>query len=90
MSSLGRTAYSKQRRGDGYGGMYSIMTCQYMHSDSHSLTRAESSWLVSLEIRFISDCMGHPPLIADNSFTTKLPADVDEEASWNELVRTGV
>lgn len=23
--------------------------------------------------------MGHPPLIADNSFTTKLPADVDEE-----------
>ena len=29
---------------------------------------------------FVSDCMGHPPLIPDNSFTTHLPADVDEEA----------
>lgn len=29
--------------------------------------------------RFISDCMGHPPLIPDNSFTTRLPANVDED-----------
>lgn len=29
--------------------------------------------------RFISDGMGHPTLIADNTFSTKLPADVDEE-----------
>lgn len=28
--------------------------------------------------RFVSDCLGHQPLIPDNSFTTKLPLDVDE------------
>lgn len=28
--------------------------------------------------RFVSDCVGHQPLIPDNSFTTKLPMDVDE------------
>lgn len=27
----------------------------------------------------MSDCMGHPPLIPDNSHTTRLPSDVDEE-----------
>lgn len=32
------------------------------------------------ECSFVSDCMGHPPLIPDNSFTTHLPADVDEDA----------
>jgi hypothetical protein len=29
--------------------------------------------------RFLSDCMGQPALIADGSFSTKLPADVDED-----------
>lgn len=28
--------------------------------------------------RFISDCMGHMPIIQDNTYTTKLPTDVDE------------
>ncbi|KAK7683807.1 hypothetical protein QCA50_013183 [Cerrena zonata] len=28
---------------------------------------------------FVSDCMGHPTLIADHTFNTKLPAEVDEE-----------
>lgn len=32
-----------------------------------------------VDYRFVSDCMGHPPLIADNSFTTRMPAEVDEE-----------
>lgn len=36
------------------------------------------TWL-TLPGRFISDCMGHAPLIPDNSFTTRLPADVDDE-----------
>ncbi|KAF7978790.1 hypothetical protein HWV62_44848 [Athelia sp. TMB] len=27
---------------------------------------------------YISDCMGHPPFIADHTFTTRLPAEVDE------------
>jgi hypothetical protein len=29
--------------------------------------------------RFVSDCMGHPPLIPDHSYTTKFPADVDDD-----------
>ncbi|KAI0692722.1 hypothetical protein BC835DRAFT_32351 [Cytidiella melzeri] len=29
--------------------------------------------------RLVSECMGQQPLILENSFTTKLPADVDEE-----------
>ena len=32
-----------------------------------------------LDFRFVSDCMGHPTLIADHTFNTKLPAEVDEE-----------
>jgi hypothetical protein len=27
----------------------------------------------------VSDCMGQPPLIADNTHTTRLPAEVDED-----------
>ena len=29
--------------------------------------------------RFVSDCMGQAPIIQDNTYTTKMPADVDEE-----------
>ena len=29
--------------------------------------------------RLVSDCMGQQPLISENSFTTKIPADVDED-----------
>ena len=29
--------------------------------------------------RFVSDCMGHLPLIHDDSHTTKFPSDVNEE-----------
>lgn len=36
---------------------------------------------LNLIYRFLSDAMGHEPLIAHNSFTTKIPCgDVDEEA----------
>ncbi|KAI0046789.1 hypothetical protein FA95DRAFT_1606603 [Auriscalpium vulgare] len=28
---------------------------------------------------FVADCVGHAPTIQDNSYTTKMPADVDEE-----------
>ncbi|KAI0312707.1 hypothetical protein OF83DRAFT_1066777 [Amylostereum chailletii] len=28
---------------------------------------------------FVADCMGHMPIIQDNTYTTKIPADVDEE-----------
>ncbi|OJT05904.1 hypothetical protein TRAPUB_3254 [Trametes pubescens] len=36
-------------------------------------------WDVIYYDLFVADCMGHPPLIADNTHTTRLPADVDEE-----------
>ncbi|KAI0772943.1 hypothetical protein BD413DRAFT_473675 [Trametes elegans] len=36
-------------------------------------------WDVFYYDLFVADCMGHPPLIADNTHTTHLPADVDEE-----------
>ena len=33
-----------------------------------------------LRLRYVSDSMGHPPAIPDNSYTTKMPVDVDEAA----------
>ncbi|EPQ51790.1 hypothetical protein GLOTRDRAFT_107927 [Gloeophyllum trabeum ATCC 11539] len=43
-------------------------------------TRRRIWWDVFYYDLFVSDCMGHPPLIADNSHTTKIPvSDVDEE-----------
>ncbi|KZT04865.1 uncharacterized protein LAESUDRAFT_657038 [Laetiporus sulphureus 93-53] len=42
-------------------------------------TRRRIWWDVFYYDLFISDCMGHLPLIPDNSFTTRMPADVDEE-----------
>ena len=35
---------------------------------------------MDLGLRFMSDCMGQDPLIDDSACTTRLPADVDEEA----------
>ncbi|KAH9851054.1 hypothetical protein C2E23DRAFT_733557 [Lenzites betulinus] len=42
-------------------------------------TRRRLWWDVFYYDLFVADCMGHPPLIADNTHTTRLPADVDEE-----------
>ncbi|KAI0363968.1 hypothetical protein BV20DRAFT_957174 [Pilatotrama ljubarskyi] len=42
-------------------------------------TRRRLWWDVVYYDLFVADCMGHPPLIADNTHTTRLPADVDEE-----------
>ncbi|KAF9788065.1 fungal-specific transcription factor domain-containing protein [Thelephora terrestris] len=41
-------------------------------------TRRRVWWDVFYYDLFVSDCMGHQPLIPDNPFTTKLPTDVDE------------
>ncbi|KAI0753333.1 hypothetical protein C8Q80DRAFT_507598 [Daedaleopsis nitida] len=42
-------------------------------------TRRRVWWEVFYFDLFVADAMGHPPLIADNSHTTRLPADVDED-----------
>ncbi|TFK53011.1 hypothetical protein OE88DRAFT_1643729 [Heliocybe sulcata] len=43
-------------------------------------TRRRIWWDVFYYDLFVSDCMGHPPLIADNSHTTRIPvSEVDEE-----------
>ncbi|KAI0767379.1 hypothetical protein C8Q74DRAFT_1203680, partial [Fomes fomentarius] len=42
-------------------------------------TRRRIWWEVYYYDLFVADCMGHPPLIADNTHTTHLPADVDED-----------
>ncbi|OBZ76226.1 Transcriptional activator protein acu-15 [Grifola frondosa] len=54
---------------DEFPGTYSLFEAE---------TRRRVWWDVFYYDLFISDCMGHPPLIADNSFTTRFPADVDE------------
>ncbi|KAF9514308.1 hypothetical protein BS47DRAFT_1453701 [Hydnum rufescens UP504] len=42
--------------------------------------RRRSWWDVYYYDLFMSDCMGQEPLIDDNTCTTRLPADVDEDA----------
>ncbi|THH31821.1 hypothetical protein EUX98_g2365 [Antrodiella citrinella] len=54
---------------DEFPGTYSLFDAE---------TRRRVWWDIYYYDVFISDCMGHSPLIADGSFTTKLPADVDE------------
>ncbi|OSD00515.1 hypothetical protein PYCCODRAFT_1371201 [Trametes coccinea BRFM310] len=50
---------------------------------TYSLFEAEARrrlwWDVYYYDLFVADCMGQPPLIADNTHTTRVPADVDEE-----------
>nr|VWO98587.1 Eukaryotic translation initiation factor 3 subunit G (eIF3g) (Eukaryotic translation initiation factor 3 RNA-binding subunit) (eIF-3 RNA-binding subunit) (Translation initiation factor eIF3 p33 subunit homolog) (eIF3 p33 homolog) [Ganoderma boninense] len=41
-------------------------------------TRRRVWWEVYYYDLFVADAMGHPPLIADNTHTTRLPADVEE------------
>ncbi|KAI0942812.1 hypothetical protein AcV7_002119 [Taiwanofungus camphoratus] len=55
---------------DEFPGTYSLFEAE---------TRRRIWWDVFYYDLFISDCMGHPPLIPDNSFTTRLPANVDED-----------
>ncbi|PCH37472.1 hypothetical protein WOLCODRAFT_84246 [Wolfiporia cocos MD-104 SS10] len=55
---------------DEFPGTYSLFEAE---------TRRRIWWDVFYYDLFVSDCMGHPPLIPDNSFTTRLPAEVDEE-----------
>lgn len=58
-----------------------------------SVTNISFSFADSLRFRFVSDAMGHPPLIPDNSYSTRYPASgVDEEAfgpssTWVPLVQ---
>ncbi|KAH9925108.1 uncharacterized protein B0H18DRAFT_877465 [Fomitopsis serialis] len=56
---------------DEFPGTYSLFDAE---------ARRRVWWDVFYYDLFVSDCMGHPPLIPDNSFTTRLPADVDEDA----------
>ncbi|KAI0718612.1 hypothetical protein C8T65DRAFT_570571, partial [Cerioporus squamosus] len=42
-------------------------------------TRRRIWWEVFYFDLFAADCMGQPPLIADNTHTTRLPADVNED-----------
>ncbi|KAI0711983.1 fungal-specific transcription factor domain-containing protein [Fomitopsis betulina] len=56
---------------DDFPGTYSLFDAE---------ARRRLWWDVFYYDLFVSDCMGHPPLIPDNSFTTHLPADVDEDA----------
>ncbi|KAI0827295.1 hypothetical protein BC628DRAFT_1318765 [Trametes gibbosa] len=55
---------------DEFPGTYSLFEAE---------TRRRLWWDVFYYDLFVADCMGHPPLIADNTHTTRLPADVDEE-----------
>ncbi|KAL6307008.1 fungal-specific transcription factor domain-containing protein [Sparassis latifolia] len=55
---------------DEFPGTYSLFEAEL---------RRRIWWSVFYYDLFISDCLGHPPLIPDNSFTTRLPADVDED-----------
>ncbi|OCH88727.1 hypothetical protein OBBRIDRAFT_757687 [Obba rivulosa] len=52
------------------GGLYSLFEAE---------TRRRVWWDVFYYDLFVSDCMGHPPTIADNTFTTRLPAEVDDD-----------
>ncbi|KAI0634350.1 hypothetical protein C8Q77DRAFT_1055628 [Trametes polyzona] len=55
---------------DEFPGTYSLFEAE---------TRRRLWWDVFYYDLFVADCMGQPPLIADNTHTTRLPADVDEE-----------
>ncbi|TCD68800.1 hypothetical protein EIP91_009814 [Steccherinum ochraceum] len=55
---------------DEFPGTYSLFEAE---------TRRRVWWDIYYYDTFISDCMGQAPLIAEGSFTTKLPADVDEQ-----------
>ncbi|KAI0357665.1 hypothetical protein OH77DRAFT_1494588 [Trametes cingulata] len=55
---------------DEFSGTYNLFEAE---------TRRRLWWDVVYYDLFVADCMGHPPLIADNTHTTRLPADVDEE-----------
>ena len=55
------------------GGTLPTMICAY----SWSLWQIR---LLTHVLRFVSDCMGQPPTIAEGAYTTRLPADVDEDA----------
>ncbi|KZT43385.1 hypothetical protein SISSUDRAFT_967281, partial [Sistotremastrum suecicum HHB10207 ss-3] len=62
----------------------------YMDPDEHpgryglfeSEMRRRIWWDVYYYDLFVSDCMGHPPLIADDFPTCKLPSDVNEEVFY--------
>jgi len=66
------TLYSKQRTGDGFGGTYIVTTCKFLFA--YVILPFTHAPL----FRYVSDSMGHPPAISDNSFTAKMPVDVDE------------
>jgi hypothetical protein len=57
------------------------MICAYslLHQTKRQGIIAVSLYL-AVGASFVSDCMGQPPNIADNSYTTRMPADVDESA----------
>ncbi|EGO01307.1 hypothetical protein SERLA73DRAFT_51516, partial [Serpula lacrymans var. lacrymans S7.3] len=42
-------------------------------------TRRRVWWDIFYYDLFVADCMGQLPFIVDNSFTTKMPLDVDED-----------
>lgn len=66
------TLCSKRRPGGGFGGKFSVMICKSYY------------WLSPVSnlslFRYVSDSMGHAPFIPDNSFTAKIPTDVDENS----------
>ncbi|KIM92184.1 hypothetical protein PILCRDRAFT_114018 [Piloderma croceum F 1598] len=56
---------------DEFPGKYSLFEAE---------TRRRIWWDVFCYDLYVSDSMGHPPTIPDNSFTTKMPIDVDENS----------
>ncbi|THH18885.1 hypothetical protein EW146_g2173 [Bondarzewia mesenterica] len=55
---------------DEFTGKYSLFDAEM---------RRRVWWDVVFYDVFVADCTGHSPLIQDNTYTTKMPADVDEE-----------
>ncbi len=56
-----------------------IMICKCLLVVSGDIHHCRECALTGALVRLVSDCMGQPPLIPKNSFTTRIPADVDEE-----------
>lgn len=64
----------------GGGEATSVVGCFLMGFVSGFPVVRQCVCVILMQSRHISDFLGHPALIADNSFTTRLPTGVDEAA----------
>lgn len=72
------------------GKMVNIARVMGLSKDPDEFARKYSLWEAEMRRRmwwdvfyydvFVSDCMGFPPMISDDQHTTRIPADVDEDA----------